>query len=193
MNEMISAEHFDRLVSLYQWSFTIFITIITIVIAFMGIIQWRLSSKQIEKMKKDTKKELVNQFRLDEIETFKKQLSKTESRLNLVIENYKGNYNPFTATTLEQHYDYTIGQILERVRFYEGELLPDNVSLASLSEVNKMVESDDYRELLSAGNLNDLKLIEMILDRKTSNSIRSKDEYRYFKEKVKDIPDYVDL
>lgn len=72
--------------------FSVFITILAIVLGFIGIIQWRLSSKQIELIKQQTKKEvekeIAQKLGVDEIVEFPKMVkSQTETEISIIQES----------------------------------------------------------------------------------------------------------
>lgn len=52
----------DRLMDLQNNNMVIFLTMLSVVLVFMGFLQWRLSDKQVEKIKSETEKKLLGQF-----------------------------------------------------------------------------------------------------------------------------------
>lgn len=66
-------QEINRQNTFYFWIIGIVVTIAVAIAAFFGVLQWRLSDKQIEKMKNDTIKEIVDKYNLDNLgDTMKK-------------------------------------------------------------------------------------------------------------------------
>lgn len=65
---MTSAEYVsqvNRLMDLQNNYFTIFIAILAITLGFLGILQWRITDKQIDKIKNEIHESVYNQYRTD--------------------------------------------------------------------------------------------------------------------------------
>lgn len=66
-------DEINRQNTFYFWIIGIVVTIAVAIAAFFGVLQWRLSDKQIEKMKNDTIKEVVDKYNLNNLDdTMKK-------------------------------------------------------------------------------------------------------------------------
>ncbi|GGI64298.1 hypothetical protein [Limosilactobacillus caviae] len=61
-------QEINRQNTFYFWIIGIVLTVSIAITAFFGVLQWRLSDKQIEKMKIGIKEKLINEYDLDKLE-----------------------------------------------------------------------------------------------------------------------------
>ena len=58
----------------YMWTVGIFLVLITIILGFFSVLQWRLSENQIRKMKSEIENEVAEKFELNSIEKIRNSL-----------------------------------------------------------------------------------------------------------------------
>lgn len=79
-------QEINRQNTFYFWIIGIVVTVSIAIAAFIGILQWRLSDKQIQKMKESTKQELEERFHFSEtinkLNYFDDRLKAIENKLN---------------------------------------------------------------------------------------------------------------
>ena len=68
-------QEINRQNTFYFWIIGIVVTIAVAIAAFFGVLQWRLSDKQIEKMKNDTIKEIVDKYNLNNLDDTMKKVN----------------------------------------------------------------------------------------------------------------------
>ena len=68
-------DEINRQNTFYFWIIGIVVTVSIAIAAFFGILQWRLSDKQIEKMKNDTIKEIVDKYNLNNLDDTMKKVN----------------------------------------------------------------------------------------------------------------------
>ncbi|WP_124032012.1 hypothetical protein [Limosilactobacillus vaginalis] len=77
-------DEINRQNTFYFWIIGIVVTIAVAIAAFFGVLQWRLSDKQIEKMKNDTIKEIVDRYNLNKLgDTIEKINNNSEAINNI--------------------------------------------------------------------------------------------------------------
>lgn len=82
----------------YFWIIGIVVTVAIAITAFLGILQWRLSDKQIERMKSDIRQKLVDDYSIDSISNISKQVSGISQRLSS-LENGAKDWRAFVEKT----------------------------------------------------------------------------------------------
>lgn len=78
---MTSAEYVsqvNRLMDLQNNYFNIFITILALTLGFLGVLQWRITDKQIDKMKNDIHESIYRQYK-DDLELTNSKIRKEHS------------------------------------------------------------------------------------------------------------------
>lgn len=68
-------QEINRQNTFYFWIIGIVVTIAVAIAVFFGVLQWRLSDKQIEKMKNDTIKEIVDKYNLNNLDDTMKKVN----------------------------------------------------------------------------------------------------------------------
>lgn len=133
---MSNSDLFDKLYqeinrqnAFYFWIVGIALSIAVAVTAFFGILQWRLSDKQIEKMKSDAKKDIVKEYQLDD--------------LNNRLENLEKEIKELSS----KHLDLSLGSIggsgISQKDFKKATSLTKKLEIRSL--IAKLPESDDAK------------------------------------------------
>lgn len=60
-------QEINRQNTFYFWIIGIALTISVAITVFFGVLQWRLSDKQIQRMKEETKNEIVKEYSLEKV------------------------------------------------------------------------------------------------------------------------------
>ena len=91
----------NRLIDLQNIYLQIFLTMIALILGFIGIIQWRLNTKQLEQLKEQTKQETINEIEesleVSSLADFKLELEREREKEREKVEeqfNYL-SYNQF--------------------------------------------------------------------------------------------------
>ncbi|WP_057740993.1 hypothetical protein [Limosilactobacillus secaliphilus] len=84
-------QEINRQNTFYFWIIGIVLTISITIAGFFGILQWRLSDKQIKRMKEETKDEIANEYSLEKIEELDQYQQKAKILLKNMYSQWHGN------------------------------------------------------------------------------------------------------
>nr|DAN11945.1 MAG TPA: hypothetical protein [Caudoviricetes sp.] len=84
-------QEINRQNTFYFWIIGIALTVSIAIAGFFGVLQWRLSDKQIERMKEKTKSEIVKEYSLEKIENLDEYQQKTKILLKNMYSQWHGN------------------------------------------------------------------------------------------------------
>lgn len=96
--------------------FSIFLAILAIVLGFIGVIQWRLSSKQIELIKKDTiketEKDIADKLNVSSISEIPQLI---ESKVKLELKDYDKMIDRFNSNEIDYQFRFRLDlyQVME--------------------------------------------------------------------------------
>ena len=180
-SEMIKyqVDQIDRLISLNNWSVGLFITIIFAVIGFLGILQWRLSDKQIQSIKIDLEKSISEKYKLESVKLLEDRIDKQQRMLDKLINNviYPSQFTAVSALspkTFEEIQEHIFIRSLATLDVYEDKA-PDDLVLHIISNI--IPAFNTVGEQLEKSDLDQLSLLVDLVDRKSSENIKSKEEY----------------
>lgn len=128
-------QEINRQNTFYFWIVGIVVTVSIAIAAFIGILQWRLSDKQIQKMKESTKQELEEKFHFSEtinkVNHFDDRLRTLENKLSDLETIANGNKQDIKDIKHDQQ-DYFVDSIVSGVNSHL-----DNSNLnASMQKIN---------------------------------------------------------
>lgn len=84
-------QEINRQNTFYFWIIGIVLTISIAIAGFFGVLQWRLSDKQVERMKEKAKNEIVKEYSLEKIETLDEYQQKAKVLLKNMYLQWHGN------------------------------------------------------------------------------------------------------
>ena len=199
---MSSSEFTETILSMMENQdryFNIFLTILGIVLVFAGVIQWRLSSKQIEEIKEKTKKETIteieNLLEVSNLIEFKNdihnRLESYDSDVSLITNDIEKRRNKFEYNLL----GYELIQLHNKEHFlvnivYLIDIFDEYLS-SSLGDFNYFVSrvesliSIRYREKSLNIQLNDIDVIIEKMDKIESSFNERSEKLKQFKNHLK--------
>lgn len=135
-------DQIDKLMSLQHWIVGIFITIIIAIVGFLGFLQWRLSDKQIAKMKSEIDNELNYKYNLkaiNDIENTTSIINKTVSNSIIVLGKQIFSFSgPSYMSILEFR-----GLVDSLYNFNE---IDKSLSIFLLNTINKIIDGFERSE-----------------------------------------------
>ena len=163
----------DRLISLQNVYLSIFLAVLAIILAFVGVLQWKLSTKQIEKIKDSIDQELDAKYNLQAI----RNIENTTAAINKIVSHsiitlgkqvfsiggpnyrsvleFRGLVDPlYNFDEIEESLAIflvnTINMILERFQGSEETIIGLNRDLKKMNRVNeeglKVLSEDDEED-----------------------------------------------
>lgn len=173
------SDQIDRLISLNNWTVGIFITIIIAVIGFLGILQWRLSDKQIQSIKIDLEKSISEKYKLESVKLLEDRMDKQQRMLDKLIQDvitsvYIASIPPITPETVDEIQLNMIIHSLSILNIYEN-LAPDDLVLKHINSMLAIFSGPSNR--IKEADIDYLDLLVGLIDRKASENIKTKEAY----------------
>ncbi|MFZ2539555.1 MAG: hypothetical protein WAX04_11725 [Oscillospiraceae bacterium] len=173
------SDQIDRLISLNNWTVGIFITIIIAVIGFLGILQWRLSDKQIQSIKIDLEKSISEKYKLESVKLLEDRIDKQQRMLDKLIQDVISTTKIASIASLSSN---TVDEIqfqlfmhsLSILNIYE-DLAPDSLVLNEIDTMLRVFSAHGNR--LKEADVEYLDLLISLIDRVASENIKSNEAY----------------
>lgn len=179
-SEMIKfqIDQIDRLISFNNWSVGIFITIIFAVIGFIGFLQWRLSDKQIQSIKIDLEKELSEKYKLESVQLLESEIDKQQRMMDKLIDNvitpsHLNAISSLSPKTIEEIQLHMVIRSLATLNVYEDKA-PESFVLNVIGSVLSVFSVGNQ---LNESDIDYLNIFVALVDRKSDDSIKTKEEY----------------
>jgi hypothetical protein len=172
-------DQIDRLISMNNWTVSTFITIIFAVVGFIGFLQWRLSDKQIQSIKIDLEKSISEKYKLEDVKLLEGEAERQQKMLDKlildvisitngsIISSHKHNL----AEEIQLHMILASFSILN---IYE-DMAPDKLIMKITNDIYIVLNGPTTK--LDAEVLNHLNLLVDSLERKSSEEMKTKDDY----------------
>lgn len=178
---MFLLDQIDRLISTYQWTVGIFITIILGAVAFFSYVQWKIKKEQEQEIKKD----ITNSLSKDISEVIEPLITTSLNQISIIgMPNYVENIKTFESyLKLDGKYKFN-DNVSKQIREWKYFIVSNfKIRIKELFQLNsrseQLEELKEYNSLFKSGNIKYILMPDPTKLREVSESFVDKVEIRY--------------